>query len=287
MSVIKSITLKSPLTTITLPVADAEPDDHYILRGVDGLGPPEINISMGQALYQGGVYQGSQPNDREVVIQLSLNPTFGGEFVSPARLRSELYSMLAGQFSTRLTIYTNSTDDETKYLPSEMYVDGYVKRIEIAPFAKDSIVQITMSCPLAWFLGANDSSQDLPLPSSFIYNASAPTGFIYHFQILQQAAALHIQAESNSVTYEVMALTYPFLPNDIIEFDSRPGNRSVKLIRAANNPIDITGFSIIDNNIWPSLRPGSNRIFVYETMWDAPMAKTERTFIYRKQYWGV
>lgn len=287
MSVITKFTLESPLLTVDLPVADAKPTDRYILRGVDGLGPPEINISMGNSLYQGGIYRGSQPADREIVIKLSLNPTYSGVVVSADQLRAELYSNMAGQFSSRFSIFSKEYADGVGFLPPEMYTDGYVKRIEIAPFEKDSVVQVVLRCPDPWLKASEDASVD-PIPASFPYNGSAPTGFFYSFSISEGAPKLTIQAESSAPEYELIQLTYAFAAGDIIEFDSRPGKRRVTLIRTSNpGPIDITGFSIVENNIWPTLRPGPNTLRVYKTAWDDPVAKTDLTFFYTPQYWGV
>jgi hypothetical protein len=287
MSVITKFTLASPLLTVDLPVADAKPTDRYILRGVDGLGPPEINISMGDSLYQGGIYRGSQPMDREIVIKLSLNPTYSGEVVSTDQLRAELYSNMAGQFSSRFSIFSREYADGVGFLPPEMYTDGYVKRIEIAPFEKDSVVQVVLRCPGAWFQESEASTID-PIPASFYYSGSASTGFVYHFSIAQDATKLNIQTESFAPEYEILQLIYAFHAGDIIEFDSRPGSRSVKLLRSPNlDSIDITGYSMIENNIWPSLRPGSNTIRVYENTWDDPITKTDLVFYFTRQYWGV
>lgn len=289
MSIVTALTLSTPLVKMTIPVMTAKPTDQYIIRGEpSGLGPPEIDVSLGDALSQGKVFRGSQPQDREIVFQLSLNPTYGAAFVSPARLRSDLYSMLAGQFPTRVAVLTNSIDAIDKYLPSEMYTDGYTKRIEINPFAKDPTVQVTIRCPETWFLEKADTSQDVPLPSSFVYNASAPTGFLYTFTLLEACTSLTIQNTGNGETFEYIKNTYGFLANDIITLDSRPGTRKIRLQRpSASLDIDITGYSIITNNIWPSMRPGTNEITVYQTSVSAPLSKTDTSFTYRKHYWGV
>lgn len=289
MSVITKFTLESSLLTITLPVADALPTDRYILRGVDGLGPPEINVSMGNALYQGGIYRGSQPADREIVIRLSLNPAYGDTPVSADKLRAYLYSNLAGQFSSRFSIFSRNYADETPpFAPAEMYADGYVRRIEIAPFEKDSVVQVTLQCPEAWFKAPEDTILTPVSDVVFQYDGSAPTGFFYRFTLGAAANGLHIQTESSALEYEILTLDYTFALGDIVEFDSRPGRRSVRLLRPPDTDgIDITGYSIIKNNIWPSLRPGPNTIRVYEESFDLPLVKSGEDCYFTKQYWGV
>jgi hypothetical protein len=289
MSVITKFTLESALLAIDIPVADAKPTDRYILRGVDGLGPPEINVSMGNALYQGGVYRGSQPSDREIVIRLSLNPEYSGTPISADKLRAYLYSNLAGQFSSRFTISSRSYEDETPPLaPPEMYVEGYVRSIAITPFEKDSVVQVTMRCPEAWFKTPGITILESVSDILFQYDGSAPTGFYYRFTASEAASKLHIQAESTAPEYEIIELNYTFMAGDIIEFNSNPGFRMVRLIRDPNpNAVDITGFSIIKNNLWPSLRPGPNTIRVYKDTWDLSLVKTDENLQYTKQYWGV
>lgn len=291
MSYITKVVLRSPLTDIEFPVAAAKPDDQYVVRSINGLGPPVLDISIADGLYQGGIYHGSLPQDREIVIQARLNPRYKTGFYSAAGLRTRLYSMLAGQYATKVYIYTDSENevDESRFIPSVMFTNGYVKNLVIGPFDKDNEVQITLLCPLAWFQDLEDTTEPVPIENPFVYNATAPTGFFFESILKSATSSFTLTIEGNDVTAETIYISYPLQVDDVIRIDTRPGTRSVKYIRPLVSPysVDITGYVTVVNNLWPSLRPGSNKFVVYSYADTTQVLVEPQVFQYRKQYWGV
>lgn len=133
------------LAAIDLPVVNAKPSDIYILKGAVGLGPPEVDVSIANTLNAGGFFQGRRPQPREIVLHIGLNPNYKTN-QSAADLRTQLYGLLTpGNYtSIKIEIYNDTT--------SLMYVNGYVKKLEIAPFSKTPEVQVTFACMEQYFL---------------------------------------------------------------------------------------------------------------------------------------
>src|SRR4051794_8917947 len=81
------------LNVLDLPVVEALLTDKYLLKSVDGLGPPEVDVSIAPTLNGPGVYKGRRPQSRQIVALIGLNPDYNdGETASD--LRSALYGML-------------------------------------------------------------------------------------------------------------------------------------------------------------------------------------------------
>ena len=136
--------LLTGITPISLPIVGALPSDVYILKSVEGLGPPEVDVSITKTLNAGGVYQGRQPQNREIVLMIGLNPNYKiGQTVSD--LRESLYGFLTPGYLDHVVIeIVNGVTTIAKTI-------GYVKKIEINPFSKDPQVQVTLACLKPYF----------------------------------------------------------------------------------------------------------------------------------------
>lgn len=118
---------------------------NYDITEIDGLDPPEAIINTTRnANADGSVFNSSYVTDRQIIITLAIN--------SPAEAnRINLYKYFKSKFPVTL-YYQNATRN--------VYINGYVKNIEIAFFDKKQIAQITVFCPQPLFNGVDESLQE-------------------------------------------------------------------------------------------------------------------------------
>ena len=104
---------------------------NYDITEIDGLDPPEAIINTTRnANADGSVFNSSYVTDRQIIITLAIN--------SPAEAnRINLYKYFKSKFPVTL-YYQNATRN--------VYINGYVKNIEIAFFDKKQIAQINVVC---------------------------------------------------------------------------------------------------------------------------------------------
>lgn len=260
----------SGLSAIDLPIIGALPSDPYILKVADGLGPPEVVVSIADTLNAGGVYQGRRPQGREVVLNISLNPDFKvGQTVSD--LRTTLYGMLTPGPDDSILVQIMNGDAVL------MQTVGYVKKLEIVPFTSDPEVQLTIACPKQYFeapeiMYVSPGAQATPIITNV---GTAPTGFHIEFEITggPQSLAL-IDARGNK-----MEVVYNFAVGDLLKFDTRPGIRDISLVRAMAN-INLI-HALTPQSKWHMLHAGDNA-FTTSTQ-----EFTWGSVYYTPVYWGI
>lgn len=269
----------SGLSSIDLPITDALPSDPYILKNADGLGPPEVDVFIAKTT-QGGVYQGRQPQDREPVLRVGLNPDYRlGQ--TATELRQELYGLLTPSPANQLV--TLSLIDSSLSDALIAKTDGYIKRIEIVPFSRDPEVQITMSCPKPYFRAPADISPAGPLDTSapqVTNEGTAPAGFnlsVFLTADMGNWGLGHDVVDPFDLRF--MNFVYPFLSGDNIVIETTPGIRDAKVIRSAVET-NLLGYMTSDST-WLQLEGGLNSFYTESPnfTWDH--------FLYTPQYWGI
>ena len=267
------------LNAIDLPVGDtADYDDSYICKGIDGLGPPENDVSISR-----GKFQASAPRERQLVVRVGLNALWSGVGVTAATLRQSLYGLLTGGY-TGNGVSVILMQDATEVAR----VDGArVSKFEINPFSKDPEVLITLDC-----LGAYWSAPaDYHVPSlgtlsktnpSFNNTGDAPTGLHMKITFTGTVDTWQIQTQGG---LKKLAVRYApdvsarFLSGDILEFDTTPGQRFIQVTRGVDL-INLLGTVTTDSE-WFQLYGGTNN-FVVNTS-----AFNWTDIWFRPQFWGV
>lgn len=120
-------------------------NEAYAVTDITGFDPPEAQINTSHnAGADGSVFNSSYVSDREIIITLSVN--------YPAEEnRINLYTYFKTKFPVRL-YYKTSTRD--------VYIDGYVSKIDVQYFEMKQIVQITITCPKPYLIGTATSFQE-------------------------------------------------------------------------------------------------------------------------------
>lgn len=258
------------LTSVDLPKVNATAADLYILKSADGLGPPEVDVSISNTLNAGGYYQGRRPQSRELVFLIGLNPDYSSGMTA-ADLRTTLYGMLTPGSTDSVLVEimdTNGTIVQTT---------AYVKKLEIVPFTKDPAVQLTMSC-LQQYLQAPDLLYIIPetLATPSMTNiGTAPAGF--HMELIF-ASGMSSWTLTHS-SGRKMTFTYGFLSDDKLIIDTRPGSRGIWVLRSGilTNII----YSLSADSSWHMFHGGINNFTV------SSAAFAWGDVYYLPQYWGI
>jgi len=257
-------------TTINIAMVGATPLDKYVVKSIDGLGPSEVDTNLSKVLYQGAVLQSAQPQTRQIVIKVKLNPNYaGGE--RPDTLRTDLYGILAA--NSRASMALSLMDGAT----TKALTQGVVKNVEPALNDKDNSIQITIDCLSAYLRDSFSTSLNAAsLASSPLINypGSAPAGFSADVTIGAAASAWSLSdAEGNGVR-----VTYPLQVGDRIIFNTTPGLRSINH-RRASTTTNLLG-SLQTSHKWIMLYPGNNQLNSVST-------NTWGAFSFLTQYLGV
>lgn len=257
------------LTVVDLPIINALPSDPYILKNVDGLGPPVVDVSIAQTLNAGGKYQGRRPQSREIVSLIGLNPAHSAG-QSASDLRSSLYGMLSPGEDDHITVQV--MDDETVVVETQ----GYVGNLEINPFSKDPEVQLTVPC-LQQYLLAPELLFVVPASKSapVIQNVgNAPSGI--HMEIIFTANVTNWTLSRPSG--KKMQINYAFLTGDKLTIDTRPGSRGIWRLRSGVNK-NLIGSA--PGSDWLMLHAGAN------TFATSSQSFNWESVFYLPQYWGI
>jgi len=258
------------LSSVDLPKVDASPSDLYILKGADGLGPPEVDVSISQTLNAGGHYQGRRPQSRELVFLVGLNPDYSSGMTA-ADLRTTMYGMLTPGSSDSVLVEVMDTNGTI------VQTTAYVSKLEIVPFTKDPAIQITMPC-LQQYLQAPSLLYVVPetYATPSINNVgTAPAGF--HMEVIFTS-----DMSSWTLTHSSgrkMTFTYGFLSGDKLIIDTRPGSRGIWVLR--NSITTNIIYSLSADSTWHMFHGGTNNFTVSSASF------TWGDVYYLPQYWGI
>jgi len=258
--------------TVNLPITGVLPSDKFILKGIDGLGPPDFLVNIGKTLSQGGVFQGTQPQQRQLVIRVGLNPDYSvGETVEG--LRETLYGMIVPSVgATTFQIWNGATLTAIAL--------GWVAKMEIVPFAKDPEVQITFDCQDAYFTAPEFINLDLSTMSKTTLTidniGSVPTGVYLQLTLTANRSSFNM-VRSSSI--DGIFISYAFLSGDEIDIDTRDGSRNVWVDRAGvtTSLIDVTNLTWG----WLQLNRGINSFIMPTTSFNY------NSGVYTPHYLGV
>ena len=259
------------LEVVDFPIIGATPQDVYICKGVDGLGPSEIELSIANTLNAGGYYQGRRAQNKQIVSLIGLNPDHStGQ--TPSDLRESLYGLLSpGHGEDYITVQLV----DTSTVVAEML--GYVSKMEINPFSADPEVQITTDCLKAYFQAPNDLfvSPASKITPEIENVGTAPAGF--HLEVLFTAGITDWTLTHTAG--RKMEINYEFLAGDLLTIDTRPGYRGIWVTRASVTTNII--YALSSDSVWHMLHGGINAFSTSSSAFDWG------DVFYLPQFWGI
>lgn len=258
------------LTVVDFPIIGAKPQDLYICKGVEGLGPPEIQVSLSNTLNAGGFYQGRRALNKQLVALIGLNPNHALGQTS-ADLRTDLYGLLSPASDDSITV--QFVDDEDVVA----YIVGYVAKMEINPFTDTPEVQVTTDCDSPYFKAPEElfiepaSKTDPEIENV----GTAPAGF--HMEVLFTApesgwSLTHISGRKMEIDYE-------FLSGDLLTIDTRPGSREISVVRSSVKSNII--YALTEDSVWFMLHGGVNIFSTSSSAFDWG------DVFFQPQFWGI
>ena len=172
-----SITLETMGYSQTFNMSAPAQDDPYIITSITGLSNADVNVNFQKTLYNGSMHMGSRADEREIVIEARLNPSYASG-QTPADLRDNLYRHLIPEGMSH-KVYTKiliTLDDKRTLI-----ANARLSHIESVLYTKQPAVQLTFKCNSP-YLGVttyvNYSQSITTLLVEFdVVNGGAPVGF--------------------------------------------------------------------------------------------------------------
>jgi hypothetical protein len=273
-------------STVDLPVEGVSTAGPFVLKSADGLGPPEVDVSIASTTKGGGVYQGRRPQNRQIVIRVGLQPDWDiGQ--RPEELRTILYSLLTPQY-------------DGKHIKAQILDDGglviaealcEVSRFETAIFTKDPEVQITLDCmgpyleaPAILYetpaLTANGSNTTFDITNI----GTAPAEFWVSFQFSAPTSGNFVLSQTHP-SGRSMTVAATFVSGAKLTIDTRAGSRGVWRTAAGSGVVTNILSDLTSSSPWLQLHGGLNTLQVNipstNIVWD------QGGFGYKPAYWGV
>lgn len=262
---------------LALPILNLTPKDSLLLSKVTGLNPPNVNLFIGEYSRDGGIYQGRRVESRNVVLTIDLNPNPAlGETV--AGLRDLLYkTFMDPQVSADYSqLILREDDGRSRYLV------GYAETFESEIFSKETTVQISMLCPDPYIRDLQEtvlSDEFGWLTVPFEYGGTAETGFEVTINVNTATPALTLANNGRT-----MVVTYPFLPGDVVYFNTNRGSRQITLTRSGLQTPLFAQLSPLSR--WLELHSQANSMTVYGLSPSVRPAGIMQ-LAYTATYWGV
>lgn len=210
-----------------LEIRNAKPSDSIRVEKIEGLGPPDVDLFMGEYARDGGVYGGRRVPPRTVILTVSLNPNYG-DLETVDGLRLLLYKTFMDPFVSTDGLIIELLDDTY----NDRFIQCFTEKLDPDIFSDDTTAQITLRCP-------NPFIQDVALtvlPVSpagptfpFDYEGSVETGFIIKAILTSNSSVVTL--DLNGIT---MRFDYSFLDDDLLIVNTIRGQRRVQRIRPKN-----------------------------------------------------
>lgn len=271
-------------SNVDLPLLGAEESGPFVLKGAEGLGPPDVTVRIVRTVLEGGLYQGKTAALRQIIALVGLQPNWDvGQ--TAEELRTELYSLLTPRYGNM--VRAEVIHDGVV----QGYAQGQVSKMEPALFTKDPAVQITLDCDYPYLLGPNQVTQDPPqrdiggIRGFDISNeGSAPAGFKMGVILRAAVAGSLVLSDENSAGQKIQIDGISWAPGDRFVVDTRAGSRGIW-----RGPAGGALQSVLNNmnagvSEWIQLYGGTNTLLLNTTAFDWDPAYR---FSHQPAFWGV
>lgn len=269
--------------TIYLQVLNAEVNAPYLVKFIDGLGPPEFDVSLTRNQDAFTSFESRFTQGRQLIFRVSLNPDYSdGE--RPRGLRSPFYGLITPEYSEKgphiEVIFSRAGVDK-------FWTRGYISQMEMAPFNQESELQITMICsdPYLHAIGVYSHASFSSTSPLIVPNyGSAPTGFLAKFAITSNTQTFDLRSGFPGWGPHLLldAGTETFQSGDEIHINTDSVDRFVGHRRGG---VYIQTYKIVSaqSTGWPNLVGGDNSL-----SWDVGSDKFSWISLqYVPKYWGI
>ena len=256
-----------------------------------GLNPDSATINTSEAAFiDGEKFNSAKLNMRTINVAFAI-------VTEPDKNRIEIYKVLKPKQTVKVT-YKNDYRD--------VWIEGYVQKVDISYFAKTQVCTCTILCPSPYLKGMDPITSDLS-------NVSALFHFPFHSTASKDIVFGEIETDTsvsienggditcgltielyakkaisdpkifNYVTGEFIGLDFDMIQGDLITINTEAGNKTVTLLRDA---VETNIFNhVIAGSTWLQLSPAGDT-FVYE-VGTGDAANLQVTFHHDVLYEGV
>lgn len=270
--------------SVDFPILGADPSGPFVLKSVEGLGPPEINVRLARSVLEKAIYQGKSPVLRQIIALVGLQPDWDvGQ--TPKDLRKQLYSLLTPRYGRMVQA---QVFDNGEY---HSFAQGHISKLEPALFTKDPAVQITLDCDYAYLL-APDSVEQQPVQRTVggirafdvVNEGDAPAGFKAGFTLMANVGTSLILKDEDPQGMRMQIDGINWVAGDRFVIDTRPGSRGVWRGPGGGNLVPVLNNMNAAVSEWLYLYGGNNTLTINTTAFDWDPAYN---FEHQPAYWGV
>lgn len=231
-------------TTLSL----SQNEKNYQVIEITGLSSAgaAVNITA-LAGVPGGIFNSAHINTRNIVINLALTGNIEEN-------RINLYNMFPEGEKVRFD-YSNDTI-------GEVYINGYIERMECAQFVQKEVAQISIICDYPYF--QSTTAVTVPAAASVEFNnlSNVASGAIFRISVLQDSTVIQINDKNgNFMKFGNYAVTNYFRAGNSIIIDSRQGQKSAILYHSGQQTENIIKH-IQPGSTFLNIVPGTNTISV-------------------------
>jgi len=227
-------------------------DDGLIVESIDGLDPVKATlVSSSFAAFDGGLYQSSRRETRNIIITLGLDPDY--VTTSVRDLRNQLYQFFMPKSEVDLRFFLE--DDFT------VKIMGRVESFESVLFTAEPKVVISLICydPDFVVLDAIEIEGETVSTSTetlIVYDGTVETGVIITLLVDRTITAFTIYMRGSDNVTRTLDFAGALQADDVLVFNTIPGSKGISLTRSAVTTSFLHGMS--PQSSWLELMPGNN-----------------------------
>ena len=272
-------------SSVDFPIIGADASGPFVLKNVDGLGPPDVTVRLARTTLEKAQYQGKSAGLRQIIATVGLSPNWDiGQ--TAEELRTILYGLLTPRYGAmvRAEIHNDGS--------TVAFAQGQVSKMEPAIFTQDPAVVITLDCDYPYLLAPSIIQQE-PVQSTIggiraftVQNeGTAPAGFIAGFILRANVGLTLTLSDENAAGQKMQIQGINWQSGDRFVIDTRPGSRGVWRGIGGGGAL-----SSVLNNVngatseWLQLYGGDNTLLLNTTAFDWDPAYL---FNHQPAYWGV
>lgn len=240
---------------LNLPLEDVV--SGYLLEEVQGLDPVKATITSSSfAQLDGGQYQSSRREARNIIVTITLEPEYG---VSTVRqLRRDLYNYFMPKTEVGLRFYSSDMNPA--------WISGRVESLETALFSAEPAVDISILCfnpdfyepvPIAMTGNTYESTgTDLEID----YTGSVETGLAFTLNVNRTLSTFSVYVVDPAGSTSQLDFSAPLQAGDVVEISTVPGNKYARLTRGG--VITSILYGISPQSKWLEIHPGESTLRV-------------------------
>ena len=261
-------------------------NDRYLVKAIYGLDADEVVPRFyATSAADSTPFLRMGLKDREIVIRLSLSPSWGiGETYS--ELRDSLYRGISGSRSGLLRMLFKAAG------ASVAYADVTITKFEVPYSTEQSEVQITFACNDPLFRSDSETSYvsadfgSTGFVTVMDSTSTAPHGLLFDITFTGAPTSLIIQDNDIDPTWSfTVTPASAFANTDKLFINTEYGNRTVEHWPLGNENLAVSLLDrIAPGSVWPTIFPGENQFYfpgIPLTHLSAP------NVTYTAAFWGV